>query len=233
MCNSCCCCPTDGHEPPDDRPPPPPPSNRCDLYTVTIVSMNVTSTDDGFLGGDLEATFTFTVNGESRVWVNNDLGVGSHSIGITFSVPVPADSSTITVSASGVEDDTFDDDVLAGFTQVWGQAQNWGVGSQTGSASDSNITYTLNYTITCARQQAVSTVSRAALLAYGQDKAKQRKAEGVSETTLVGWSVDRLRRAGFELVQAGEREYHFKGAGTLPARVERRFGAKPTGARKG
>jgi hypothetical protein len=222
MCN-CCCCPSTEQPPPDDGDPP---SSRCDLYQLTIVSMNVSEIDDGFLGGDLEATFTFTVNGESRVFENEDLGVGIHSIGITFLVPVPAESSTITLNVSGVEDDEIFDDTLAGFTQVWGQAQNWGVGAQSGSASDSNITYTLSYTITCARQRVAAVVSRAALLAYGQAKAKRREARDVSETTLIGWSIDRLRRGGFELVQASDREYHFRGVGNFANLVEKQFGER-------
>lgn len=223
MCQCCCSCPstTTEPQPPDGGGVPTP--TRCDLYQLTIVSINVSATDDGFLGGDLEATFTFTVNGESRTYVNEDLDVGTHSIGINFLVPVPADSSTITLSVSGEEEDTFFNDTLAGFTQVWGQAQNWGIGAQAGSASDSNISYTLNYTITCARQTTAS-VSRAALLQYGQNKAKRRKATDLSETMLVGWSVDRLRRGGWELVQVTEHEHVFKGVGPLAGMVERKFG---------
>ena len=222
MTNCCCCCPSGPTEPPDDGGTTP---ERCDLYQLTIVSMNVSAIDDGFLGGDLEATFTFTVNGESKVYENEDLDVGTHSIGIPFLVPVPANSSTITLFVSGVEDDTFFDDTLPGFTQVWGQAQNWGIGAQSGSASHSNITYTLNYTITCGRQTTVA-VSRAALLQYGQEKAKKRKATGRSDTTLVGWSVDRLRRDGWEVVQTTGQEYVFRGVGPLAGQVERKFGQK-------
>jgi len=186
--------------------------------------MEVSQIDDGFLGGNLEATFTFVVNGESRTWVNNDLGTGTHSIGITYLVPVPADSSTITLSVSGVEDDLISDDTLPGFTQVWGQAQNWGIGSQAGSASDSNITYTLHYTITCARSRASVMVSRVALQAYGQQKAERRKATNVSETTLIAWSLDRLRREGWEVIAATDREFVFRGVGNFAGLIERRFG---------
>lgn len=225
MTHDCCCCgcPSTPTEPTDPGGGTPPQSDpRCELYQVTIVSINVTDTDDGFLGGDLEATFTFTVNGESRTYVNNDLGEGTHSIGVTFLVPVPAVSSTISISVSGEEDDPIFNDTLAGFTRVWGQADNWGVGSQSGSASDSNITYSLNYTITCA-EPSVASVSRAALLSYGQLKAKQRKVKGISETTLVGWSVDRLRRDGWEVMQISDKEYVLKGVGKLPAMVERQL----------
>jgi len=131
-----------------------------------------------------------------------------------------------------VEDDVFFDDVLASFTQAWGQAQNWGAGAQSGSVRDSNITYTLSYTITCARQPGMSAVSQAALLAYGQAKAKRRKVEGVSETTLVGWSIDRLRRGGFALAHASDREFHFRAVGNLANLVERRFGGQSHASQK-
>lgn len=225
MCNCCCCCqpteprpePTDG-DGGDTQPP------RCTRYRVAIVSMNVTGIDDGFLGGDLEATFTFVVNGQARTWVNNNLDTGVHNIGITFFVDVPSDTSTITLEVSGVEDDPVFDDPLAGFTRVWGQAQNWGVGAQSGSASDSNITYSLNYEITCAQETAFA-VSRQAIMAYAVERAKTRKkaAKDPSESTILSWALDRFRRGNWEIVQATPDHFVFKGYGTLPSLIERKY----------
>jgi hypothetical protein len=181
----------------------------------------VTAIDDGFLGGNLEVTFTFTVNGQAQNYVNNDLGTGTTSIGMTFFVDVPTDTSTISLSVSGIEHDPFFDDPLAGFTAVWGQAQNWGLGFQTGSASDSNITYTLNYTITCARSRDV-TISRDTLIAYGRAKAALRGVEA-SDTALASWALSRFGRDSWEVIQASGDQFVLRGYGALPIRVEQRL----------
>jgi hypothetical protein len=128
---------------------------------------------------------------------------------------VPTDSSTISFTVSGIEDDLFFDDPIAGFTQVFGQPQNWGQGFQSGSASDSNITYTLNYTITCARDADVA-VSRAALLGYARAKAEQRRVEVPTEHIGIAWSLDRLRREGWQVVAATDAQHVLRGPGTLP-----------------
>lgn len=226
MSDCCCCCPT--------QPPPPPGGGgdptqppRCTRYQVTINSFSVTAIDDGFLGGDLETTWTFVVNGQVQTFIDNDMDVGITPVGITFFVDVPADTSTIVLQVTGVEDDTVFDDDLPGFTHVWGQAQNWGVGFQAGAASDSNITYSLNYQITCASQSAVS-LSRSALLAYAADKAKKRKkARKVTAATLASWGLERLRRGGWDLVQATDHAYLLKGYGTLPRLIEDKYGERP------
>jgi hypothetical protein len=219
-CACSCCCPT---TPPGDggggdgggQPP------RCTRYRLTIDSINVTAIDDGFLGGNLEVTFTFTVNGQAQNYVNNDLGTGITAIGMTFFVDVPTDTSTIALSVSGIEHDPFFDDPLAGFTAVWGQAQNWGLGFQTGSASDSNITYTLNYTITCARSRDV-TISRDTLVAYGRAKAALRHVEA-SDTALASWALSRFGRDTWEVIQASEDQFVLRGYGALPILVEQRL----------
>jgi hypothetical protein len=223
-CACKCCCPT---TPPgggggEDGGGPP----RCTRYRLTIDSIDVSAIDDGFLGGNLEVDFTFVVNGQAQHYVNNDLGTGVTNIGITFFVAVPADTSTITLDVAGVEDDLFFDDVLPGFTAVFGQAQNWGVGAQQGSASDSNITYTLNYTITCARSVDVA-IQRESLEAYGRAKAQQRGVEVPADTVLVSWALARLRRDGWEVVQATDQQYMVKGYGTLPLRVARGIPERP------
>lgn len=234
---SCCCCPPS--RPTEPQPPPgqPEPPARCTRYVVTIQSIDVTAIDDGFLGGTLEATFTFTVNGQVQTWVNNNLDVGVSPIGLTFFVDVPADTSTITVDVSGIEDDPFFDDSLPGFTHVWTQAQNWGVGAQTGAGSDSNITYSLNYTVACAQRTTIA-VSRAALAAYGEDRMRTRKgAQTVTPTILESWALDRLRRAaGWEVVSSTEDRVVLAGYGRLPAQLEKKYGGqnqkqKPSGRR--
>jgi hypothetical protein len=192
-----------------------------------VDSIDVSAIDDGFLGGDLEVTFTFVVNGVAQTWTNNALGTGVTPIGITFFVPVPVPSSTITFEVSGVEDDIFFDDPLAGFSRTFGQPENWGVGFQSGSASDSNITYKLNYTITCARDVTMA-VSRERLLEYGTRRAETRRGSvrDPSEALLTGWALDRLRRDGWDVVGVTERDYVFKGSGQLLGPLNRPQGGK-------
>jgi hypothetical protein len=234
MSNCCCCCPSAPvTQPPGGGGPTPP--QRCTRYQVTIVSIDVSNIDDGFLGGTLEVRFSFVVNGQVRTWVNNSLDVGISSIGLTFFVDVPSDTSTITLAVSGVEIDPFFDDPLPGFTHVWGQAQNWGLGAQSGGGSDSNIIYTLNYQITCARQIDV-TIPRNVLLEYGKRKAEQRRGvEGREESILLSWAIDRVRREGWQIISSTDQEYVFKGAGAFPGRIIKKLrgGEEREGGRAG
>jgi hypothetical protein len=198
------------------------PPQLCTRFRLVVDSIDVSAIDDGFLGGNLEAVFTFVVNGQARTYNNQDLGVGVTPIGISFFVDVPVETSTITFTVSGIEQDVFFDDTIAGFTRTFGQAENWGQGFQTGSASDSNITYTLNYTITCARNADVA-VSRAALLGYARAKAEQRRVEVPTEHIAIAWALDRFRREGWQVVAATDAQYVLRGPGTLPLLAERRF----------
>jgi hypothetical protein len=218
MCCSCCCC----EKQPTPTEPTPPPSTRCTKYRLTIQSIDVSMIDDGLLGGTLEATFTFVVNGVARTYTNNNLDVGITNIGIAFFIDVPTDTSTITLEVSGTEDDPFFDDVLPGFSKVHGQADNWGLGSQSGSANDSSINYKLNYEIVCA-QDIVRIVPVDRLLDYGRVKAKMRKkSKSVADNVLVSWSIDRLRRDGWKLTDISGSDYVFQGTGNLPALIEQK-----------
>jgi serine/threonine protein kinase len=124
---------------------------HCTHYQLSILDMNVSKISDGFgLGGTLETTWTFSVNDQAQTYDENDLDVGVTNIGLEFLADVPTDTSTITFSSSGKEHDVVSDDDLPGFTQVWGQTQNWGLGFQSVSGTNSSITYTLNYQIACA-----------------------------------------------------------------------------------
>ena len=222
MCQTCCC-PQQccgggkpGGDGGDGKPPP------CTRFRLTVDSIDVSAIDDGFLGGNLEAVFTFVVNGQAKTYNNQDLGVGVTPIGISFFVDVPALSSTISFTVSGIEQDPFFDDTIAGFTQVFGQPENWGQGFQTGSAADSNIIYTLNYTITCARDVDVA-ISHAALLGYAREKAEMRRVDVPTEHIGIAWALDRLRREGWQVLAATDAQYVLRGPGTLPLLAERRF----------
>jgi hypothetical protein len=223
MSGCCCCC--GGYRPPEE-PPDGPPTERCTRYRVTFQSIDVSTIDDGFLGGDLETTWTFVVNGQVQTFVEEDLDTGVTPIGLTFFADVPTDTSVIDITVSGVEDDEFFDDPLPGFTRTFTQADNWGLGAQSGSGSDSNITYQMNYDIGCA-QRTIASASRQALIAYGRERARtRREAEDPSnDVILLSWSIDRLKRGGWELVgPPGAELYTFEGYGApFPLLVERRF----------
>ena len=112
---------------------------------------------------------------------------------------------------------------MRGTASCWQQPRWRGTRArQTGSASDSNITYTLNYTITCARNADVA-VSRAALLGYARAKAEQRRVEVPTEHIAIAWALDRFRREGWQVVAATDAQYVLRGPGTLPLLAERRF----------
>lgn len=228
MSACCCCCPPPKPTPEQPGEDPTQPT-RCTRFQVTFTSIEVSDIDDGFLGGSLETTWTFVVNGQVQTLQIDPLDVGIRTLGINFFVDVPTDSSSIVVAVSGVEDDVLFDDDLPGFTHVWGLAQNFGQGSQSGSASDSNIAYRMNYTITCARQATVA-IGREALMAYAQEKAKTRKGvEAPTPSTLLSWALDRFRRSGWDLVQATDGEFVFKGYGSLPRLLEQRYGRQEGG----
>lgn len=227
MCGSscCCCCPSGAPETPVTPPsgPRPTPPTHCKKFQVTIVSIDVSSIDDGFLGGTLETEFTFVVNGQVQKWKHTDLDEGVTPIGLSFFVDVPAETSTIVLQVAGIEDDPFFDDNIAGFTHTWGQSDGWGVGAQSGSASDSNITYRLNYQITCARET-VAVVSRRALTQYGAARAKARKkARGLDEGMLLSWALDRMSRAGWQLESVSDKEVAFRGYGSLPRLLTEKY----------
>ena len=131
--------------------PTPTPRPICTRYQLSILNMNVFAiSDGGGFGGTLETTWTFAVSDQTQIYNKDGLDVGVTNVGLMFLVDVPDSTSAITFSASGKEHDVFADDDLPGFTRVWGQAQNWGVGSQSVSGTNSSITYTLNYQIACA-----------------------------------------------------------------------------------
>ena len=225
MSNCCCPSPTQPNPPPDIETPPT--VERCDRYRVTIVSMDVTFADDGLGDHTLEASFAILVNGQLRNF-KKDLSVGIHSIGFTYFVDVPADTSVINLTISGTDDDPLFDDSLPGFTRVLGQSENWGLGFQQESASNEEMAYALNYQITCA-QRGTSVVSRAALLAYAQEKLKSKKRqmnEELSNTTLLTWGLNRLRRGGFDVLQTTDEHIVISGSGTLPGLVEQKYGKK-------
>lgn len=72
-----------------------------------------------------------------------------------------------------------------------GSAQNFGQGAQFASASNVEITYRMNYMITCATPVTV-TIARETLLAYAQDRAKTGKGvKALTLGTLLSWSLGR------------------------------------------
>jgi hypothetical protein len=229
---SCCCCccggTSEGSEPepgpgpgqeldPELRPP------QCTRYKVTIESINVTDINDGLLGGSLETDWTFVVNGQVEQWENEDMDEGVYNIGISFFVDVPTDTSTIVIEVSGIERDPLaPDDPLPVFSRTWGKADDWGLGAQSGTASNSTITYTLNYSINCVISDTIVAVSREALTEYGRRKADQRGVD-VADRTAMSWALTRLQRDGWNVEHASEDEFVVSGSGNLPKLIQQEF----------
>ena len=71
-------------------------------------------------------------------------------------------------------------------------------------------------------------VSRAALQAYGAQRAKTRRgAEPPGPQTLESWALDRFRRDGWEVVDRTDADYTLRGSGPpLPRLLEQAFGGK-------
>ena len=223
MSRCCCCCPPSGPSSPEPDPTNPDPTRPvCSRFQVTFTSISVSSVDDGFLGGDLETRWTFVVNGQVQNLSLDPLGTGVTSLGQTFFVEAPAETGSIVISVSGIEEDLFFDDDLPGFTHIWGAAQNFGQGARQGSGSNEHITYQMNYTISCV-QRTTTVVSRATVLAFA---GQSRKARGrsASEEILLSFGLRKLRGKGFEVISttpAGD--FILEGAGNIPTLIRRRL----------
>jgi hypothetical protein len=192
----------------------------CNRFQVTFTSIEVSHIDDGTGGGDLEARWTFVVNGQVQHVAQEDLDMGVTNLGKTFFVEAPAETGSIVISVSGTEEDSFFDDDLPGFTHIWGADQNFGQGARQGSGSNGTITYQMNYIISCV-QSTTTLMSRATLLAFaGQSRKVQGKS--ASEELLLSLSLRRLRGKGFDVISttpAGD--FILQGAGNLPTLIKR------------
>lgn len=223
MSNCCCCCPPSDPATPEPDPGNPDPTQPiCSRFQVTFTSISVSDVDDGFLGGDLETTWTFVVNGQVQTLTLDPLGTGVTTLGQTFFVEAPAETGSIVISVSGIEDDLVFDDDLPGFTHTWGAAQNFGQGARQGSGSNGSITYQMNYTISCV-QRTTSVVSRATLLAFA---GKSRKAKGkrASEESLLSFALRRLRGKGFEVINTTSAgDFILEGTGNAPTLIQRQL----------
>ncbi len=224
MSNCCCPCPsTGGSEPTPDPANPDPTEPPCSRFQVTFTSISVSNVDDGFLGGDLETTWTFVVNGQVRTVSIDPLGTGVTTLGTSFFVEAPAQTGSIVISVSGVETDTFFDDDLPGFTHTWGSAQNFGQGARQGSGSNDHITYQMNYTIACAGPS-IGVMSRANLVRMAQASRKVRDRQ-VPDDVLLSFALGRLRAKGFAVVgTTAEGEFMLEGPGNLLSLFQRQVG---------
>ena len=149
---------------------------RCKKYQVTFVSIDVSKASDGFLDHSLEAEFNFSVNHEAKKW-KKDFGKGLTNIGVSIIADVPSEQSQLLIQVSGKEKDLIKDDNLAGFSRSHGQAENWGMGAQSASASNGSISYTMNYKIECAPETAASVPREAMIDMIRKQQAQREEAE--------------------------------------------------------
>lgn len=223
MSSCCCCCqPSEPSTPEPDPTNPDPTQPACSRFQVNFTSISVSEVDDGFLGGDLETTWTFVVNGQVQNVTLDPLGTGVTTLGQSFFVEAPAETGSIVISVSGIEDDTLFDDDLPGFTHTWGSAQNFGLGARQGSGSNEHITYQMNYTISCAQERSV-VLSRRSLLEFAGQSRKAQDAR-VPDEVLLTFALRRLRGKGFELVNTtAEGDFVLQGAGNAPTIIQRQL----------
>jgi hypothetical protein len=200
---------------------------------ISFDRIEVLSSSDG-LDDTLEATFTFVVNGESRVW-EEDLATGDWPIGIEMYASVPNPGDVIELTVSGVENDPWPvgDDPLPAFTRTWRRDDDWGVGPHVDSAINGSVSYRLHYQIACAPANHV-VLGRDQMLDLAQQKIEQRQASAArglqagtpsapppgagqtpaaSDQQKIAWSLNRLERSGYRLSHTTGNEFYFTGNG--------------------
>lgn len=187
-------------------PPPPPPPTFCASALVRIDSINVgVSGAEDDPGAAAEWFLTIVVNGQSRTWVNEDTRDNrNYSIGFDFVVALVNTSSTIRVSSSGYEeDDTSANDDLPAAEQTHGSFDNWGIGgSRQLSGSNSEFSYTINYTVTCLQQTAQSVISREEAIRYVQRRLEAAGAKSdLSPDELLTIFIRKVSTKGLQLKQ--------------------------------
>lgn len=187
-------------------PPPPPPSTPfCAATLVRIDSVSVGVSGAGpDPGPDAEWLLTIVVNGQSRTWSQDVRDNQNYSIGFDFIVSLANASSTIRVSSSGQEDDDSSaNDNLPSAEQTHGSFDNWGIGgTRQLSASNSDFSYTINYTVTCLAQAAQSAISRDEAVRFVQARLTSRGVEKLpSDDELLTIFIRKVSAKGLQLRQ--------------------------------
>jgi hypothetical protein len=210
--------PPGGTSPP--APPLPPPAAICASALVRIDSINVgVSGVEDDPGAAAEWYLTIVVNDQSRTWENEDVRDNrNYLIGFDFNVPLTNASSTIKVSSSGYEhDDTSAHDDLPTAEQTHGSSDNWGIGgSRQLSGSNSEFSYTINYTVTCLRQAVQSVISRDEAARYVQrrlEAAGAKRKPGPEELLTI--FIRKVSAKGAQLRQLESGLLLFEGASSV------------------
>ncbi|GGU11770.1 hypothetical protein [Streptomyces lateritius] len=98
-------------------------------------------------GSNAEVEFTLAANGQTQKFVDNDLRIGITPINRTFLVRVPP-TSTLDIAVGGVEKDVSSaDDPLPGFVRRFGAANNFGLGVHSIPASNTHMTYLMDFEV--------------------------------------------------------------------------------------
>ena len=201
-------------------PPVPPSSAFCGSALVRIdsISVGVSGAEDD-PGAAAEWFLTIVANGQSRTWINKDVRDNrDYSIGFDFVVPLVNTSSTIRVSSSGYEeDDTSPNDDLPAAEQTHGSFDNWGIGgSRQLSGSNSEFTYTINYTVTCLQQSVQSIVSREEAIRSVQERLDSVGAKrDLSPDELLNIFIRKVSAKGLQLKQIDSGLLRWEGASSV------------------
>ncbi len=160
----------------------PPPVQRCSRLLVRVDSIHVSKADSfGVFAewGAAEWRLTITVNDQSRTWSYDDVEDGrDYQLGYDFTIEIPNDNATVSIRASGFEDDLIGDDALPSSQRTHGSSDNYGVGgTRQLTANNSDFDYTINYTVTCLQNTPVSMISRQAMAAMVSSHVERRSAD--------------------------------------------------------
>jgi len=190
-----------------------------------FTTINTTKSDDGFASGELEVQLTFTINSQTQIqqFFNTALQLGTTQLNLQpFVVNVPTSTSVISVSVQAEEQDG---NQYTGHQTTYGEDDNWGTGAHTGNLGGPNeaLIAAVNYNIACAKARFM-TMSRSTLMAYAAETARRRKIEPPPADLMLGWSIGRLARNHWEVVQVMGEEFLLKGYGTFAPRLLEHFG---------
>lgn len=132
---------------PTNAPPTTSVSRGAVLHAVQVVFRRIVVSKISDPGSNAEVAFTITVNGQTAPFVHNDLRIGITAINRTIVTGVDS-GSMLRISVRGIEKDTTSgDDVLPAFTRTFTAEQRFGEGSHRVEASNSHMSYAMEFQI--------------------------------------------------------------------------------------
>ena len=127
--------------------PTTPASRGAGLTAVQVVFRRIVVSKISDPGSNAEVAFTLTVNGQTAPFVHNDLRTGITAINRTIVTAVDPEAM-LRIAVRGIEKDTTSgDDILPAFTRTFTAEQRFGEGSHRVEASNSHMSYAMEFQI--------------------------------------------------------------------------------------